>query len=413
MRHMKWLLALEALVLCTILVVGGAAQGESWSAYLYNNLTRELVRVSLDGTQQAFDLGLGENVYLGTRDTDFTSDGSTMAYCVSDYAAVNPQAPSAPPTTVFVRNLQTGAVNYQLDVGGSIGCWVSYSQDNSRLALGIVRYYPGDPSADTTQPSWELQVRDAASGNLMAQLSPFSQTAPELGLFNDFALMPDVRSFVGDVIAFAGVPWGTEGIPIEPAFEWNFSANTVTPNDVWWRWAVSSLPETGELVWLDSDSTLPMGDPGGPVPRMNVAMYVPSPAGERTTIYHSPDWILLGTQFINNGEQIALQLLEPFDPNSAQPSSRTRWVAVDRQGNVSELTTNEGYTQIVSAPDGYLHLYATSSMPNTTMNLEYHAGGTSTTLWTGQSENSGAAWSIIWAQPVPATAGLQAFTAAS
>ena len=412
MRHMKWLLALEALVLCAVLVVGGAAQGEPWSAYLYNNLTRELVRVSLDGTQQAFDLGLGENVYLGMRDTDFTSDGGTMAYCLSDYTAVNPQALTAPPTALITRDLQSGATNYQVDVGPTIGCWATYSQDNSRIAVGMVRYYPGDPSADTTQPSWELQVRDAVSGNLVAQLSPFSQAAPQLGLFNDFALMPDVRSFVGDVIAFAGLPWGTEGIPIEPAFEWNFSANTVTPNDVWWRWAVSSLPETGEMVWLDVDSTLPVGDPGGPVPRMNVAMYAPSPEGERTVIFHSPDWILLATQFIDNGERIALQLLEPFDPNSALPSARTRWVAVDRQGNVSELATNEGYSQVVGAPDGFLHLYATSAEANTTMNLEYHSGGTSTTLWSGQSENSGAAWTLLWSQPVPTSAGLQAFSAA-
>ncbi len=397
MRVLKWL----GLSMVLLLTVGAAAaQSTGWSAYLFNNVTRQLVRVSLDGTQVPINLNLPEGTYLGEADTAFTNDGNRMAYCAIDYSQPNAVA------TLNVIDATSGMPLYQQSMGQTLGCWVAYSADNSMLTVSTVNYFGGDPAADVARPIWELRILDADSGNQMAIMSPFDPDATNLGLLNDFAIMPDVRYFDNNQVIFTGVIWGSEGAPIEPAFLWDLNSSALLPFDDWWRWGLSvSGPE---VVWLDNDPTLPVGNPGGPVPASNVVR-MRDTAGEVQTIFHSPDWILLDSEFIEDGQRLALSLLEPFDESNPSDSNAVRWIALDRSGNVTELATNTGYSQIVNAPGGYVYLYGSNPEVGNTVTLEYRVGGQTQTLFSGQSDNSGAAWSLIWTTPSTPVTGLPAF----
>ena len=396
MRGLKWL----ALSLALLLAVGAVFAQANWSAYLFNSVTRELVRVGLDGTQTAIPLNLPEGAFLGEADTAFTSDGNTLAYCALDYSQANSVA------TLNVVDATNGMPLYQQTVGQTLGCWLEYSADNSMLTVGTVNYFGGDPNADVSRPIWELHILDADSGSLMASMSPLDPDATNLGLLNDFAIMPDVRYFDNNQVIFTGVIWGSEGAPIEPAFLWDLNSSALQPFDDWWRWGLSVSGT--DVVWLDNDPTLPVGNPGGPIPASNVVR-MRDAAGEVVTIYHSPDWILADTEFIEDGQRLALSLLEPFDETNPSESNDLRWIALDRAGNVTELATTTGFSQVASAPGGYVYLYASGPEVGNTMTLEYRVGAQVQTLFTGQSENSGAAWNLIWTTPGTPVGGLPGF----
>ncbi|MBE2269574.1 MAG: hypothetical protein IAE80_15160 [Anaerolinea sp.] len=399
----KWLVLIVVLVLSVGAV---SAQDAAWSAYLYNSVTRQILRVDLDGTQTPIDLGLPEGSYLGMNDTDFTPSGDMLAYCVIDYNA----APTnmGTPTTLHLYSLTVNAPVAVVDLGASMGCWISYNAEGTMLAVGLVHYYSGDPAADLSQPAWELRVLDAASGETIDTLSPSAQFALDAGLTSDLTLMPDVRFFAGSQIIFAGIMWGTEGAPLEPAFLWDISTDVVQPFDYWWHPGLSV--SGADLAWLDLDPMLPVGDPGGPVPQSNIVRMLGAD-GSPVTVYHSPDWILLDTEFVNNGRALALQLLEPFDPNAPMGSNAIRWLLLDRQGGTVDLGTYPGFTQVIGAPDGLLLLHADSAQPGTGMTLDYVTATETRVLWQDVSENSGAAWNIIWASPVPRADGLSPFPA--
>ncbi|MFN8564724.1 MAG: hypothetical protein U0703_24575 [Anaerolineae bacterium] len=243
-RGMIW----AVLALLALLLALPASAQSGWSAYLFNNLSQQILRVSSDGSQQSYDLGLPEGVYLGQRSLVFSPDGSRAAYCM----VVN-QTDGAN-ATLIVRDLASGASLVSVDLGKTDGCWVQYSEDASQIAVGVVRYYAGDPNAPANVPSWQLLVLDEASGAQLHEMNPVKGNA-----YFDAGrtLMPDVRYFANNQIVFAGIPWGTEGFPISPAYFWQLGDDSVQPVDRWWRWGLDSLSATGELVWIELDQAMP------------------------------------------------------------------------------------------------------------------------------------------------------------
>ena len=88
MRGLKWL----ALSLALLLAVGAVSAQANWSAYLFNSVTRELVRVGLDGTQTAIPLNLPEGAFL-VSEAQFHGVCSPYAFVLADMPAKVP--PSA------------------------------------------------------------------------------------------------------------------------------------------------------------------------------------------------------------------------------------------------------------------------------------------------------------------------------
>ncbi len=393
---------LAALVVLVLGMLFPAAAQSGWSLYLFDSVSQQVLRVYLDGTQQAYDLGIPAGNYIGQRSLDFASDGNRVAYCVP----VN--EPNGAHSYLYLKDI-TATDALTIDLGMGDGCWVTYSDDDAQVAVGVVHYYPGMEGVDTSVPPWELLVFDAATGARLHEMNA-EQAAPAGFPAEPRAYMPDVRYFANNQVIFAPRMWGTEGFPSEPAFFWHLDSDTVEPVDRWWQWGLDALPATGELVWLELDPSLPAADPGGPVPQAN-SVRLANQNGEERLIYANPDWVLTATRFIDNGRGLAIGELEAFDPvNDNMGRQQTRWRALDRSGGVTELASSIGYSEIAPAPDGYVLLSASDTSATPLLTLEYHSGRETTTLWQ-QQETAGITWQLLWSAPTPTADGLQPFPA--
>lgn len=368
--------------------VWAAAAQSDWSAYLFNGVSQQLLRVRLDGTTESYDLGIPEGSFIGAQSMDFTTDGSRIAYCVPVYDADGSRS------TLYIRDIASADAAVSVDLGMGDGCWVTYSDDNMRLAVGLVHYYAGAPNADASVPPWELLVLDAATGQQLYAIN--QEKAAPVGFDPEpRSFMADVRYFNDNQLIFAAIPWGTDAPPISPAYLWDLSTDSLQPIDRWWRSGVDSLDASGELVWLNFDSAAPAAEPGGPVPQAN-EVRLADKSGEERVIYASSDWVLLDTAFINNGRQLAIGELQAFDVNSSPGSQTTRWMALDREGNVTELASALGFSQLATAPDGYVLFWASDTSATPLVKLDYHNGaGETTTLWQEQA-TGGIVWSLVW-----------------
>lgn len=362
-----------------------AQPGSTWYAFLFNSVSRQLLRVDASGTQEIFDLGLDETVFLGSRDIAFSSDGSRAAYCINRASGDAPQGD----TTLIVRDLAAGANVLEVALGGSLGCRVSaqsFNADSSQVAVSIVRYFPGDTSGDTSGPIWRLLVVDVASGSTSAELNADSEAAQAAGVLPDTALLPEVRQFAGSRIVFAEVPWGIGGAPEWRAFIWQTDSGSVQPDSSlrWGKSGLSYLPATGEMAWIDNNPDLASIDPGGPIAPFNIVMLADVGGAERM-LYHTGEWVLVDTEFIDGGAQLAVLLLAAFDmENPSQQQSR--WIALDRDGSQTELTSGTAFTQAADAPGGYA-LFAFSFNADFTQQnfqLTYTTGDEKRVLWESQ-----------------------------
>ena len=397
---MKRMIMLAVMALLALsLALPASAQPSNWSLYLLNSGTQQLLRLYLNGSQQSYDLGLAPGSSIGQHMIDFTADGNRAAYC----AIVN--TPDGAQAFLTIKDLTNPAAQpFNVAYGVAQGCYVNFSDDASQIALGLVHYYASDPNADPSIPAWQLLVLDAGSGALLHEMD-----ASKSGSIFDptRTIMPEVRYFANNQIVFAGLTWGADGSPTSPAYFWQLGNDTIQAIDRWWHNGLDSLAHTGELVWTELDANTPAAQPGGPMPQANTVKLADK-SGQERVIYAIPDWVLMETKFIDNGRQLAISELQAFDPNSTPGNQATRWIALDRSGNASELATTLGFSQVAAAPDGYVILTASDNSAAPVLTLEYHTGRETTPLWQ-QQESSGSSWSLLWAAPTATADGLQAF----
>ncbi len=394
----RWIILAVAVLLVVSVTAPAAAQDPAWSLYLLNGRTNQLIRIFLDGTQQPVDLGLPADTYVGAASIDFSNGGSRAAYCVSTSQA-------GAGATLTIKDMTGTSAPVAVDLGKTDGCWVNFGEDGEQVAVGVVRHYAGDPNADASVPAWELLVFDATTGQSVAAMNPTKAAA--IGFDPNRTIMPQVRYFANGQIVYAGVQWGTDGSPSSPAYFWQLSDDSLQSIDRWWRWGLDSLPATGELVWVELDSSLPAADPGGPLPQGNLVKLADK-SGDAHTIYTDSSWVIMGTQFIDSGRELAISELQGFDPDNPMNSQSTRWIALARDGSIRELVTSLGFSQLVPAPDGYVYLRASDNSASPLLTLEYHSGGNSVQLWQQQTQG-GMSWSILWSAPTPSASDLAAF----
>jgi hypothetical protein len=255
-------------------------------------------------------------------------------------------------------------------------------------------------------PAWELRVVDPGSGNAIATLRADGPEAAAAGLTNVQTLLPAVRRFDGAELIFAAVPFAAGGPGAVPAFSWRVDTATLAPADPWGNLQLDSLPG-GEFAWAATDPARPAGQPPGPLPAHNIAV-VRDAAGQRT-VFTTPDWLIIGAAFVDDGQRLALQLVASFNEAASETATPTRWVSVDRGGAVTELTSAAGYAQLAGAPGGYVVLQALTPEGGgaPTYTLDYNAGGQIRTLWA--APNSATAYDLAYAPPMPPAAGLPPF----
>jgi hypothetical protein len=142
-------------------------------------------------------------------------------------------------------------------------------------------------------------------------------------------------------------------------------------------------------------------------------VYVQNGDGTVFPVYFNEDFVIIDTLFINNGKEIAILMLEGFDPeNPPQGNQAPQWVAVDRTGHVRTLTRDVlNYSQMVGAPDGFAFLtveYPESETFTAISTLTLNADGEESVIWTaGQGF-----WAIVGHAPLAAADGLTPFVTA-
>jgi hypothetical protein len=400
----------RVLILVAGLFVALPAQAANgWYAFLYNGISRQIVRVDADGAQEVFSLGLADTVFLGSGDLAFSPDGGRVAFCANSASAETPQGD----TVLIVRDLPAQANVLEVPLGGNIGCRVSgagFNADASQVAVSVVAYFPGDPAADTSGPIWRLLVVDVASGSIISEINADSAPVIEAGVIGGVALLPEVRAFANNQIIFAEVPYGIGGAPEWNAFIWQLDTGTINPDATgrWGKSGLSYLDATGELAWVDYDPNLPAVEPGGPMPASNIVK-VADASGTERVIYQTTDWVLVDTQFINGGQQLGVLLLSSFDPENPD-AQESRWIALGRDGSVTELASGAVFSQIAAAPDGYVlfELNFSDDFSQQDSRLSVVANGTVRRLWESQEQG----WEFAGAVGAPLATMLVSFPAA-
>lgn len=400
---------LLALVLALTSLWGAGAQTESnatWTAWLFNANSNALVSVSLDGAVRTFVLPLMEGTYLYSYPT-FSSDGGLAAYCVSDTQGNS---------TLYVRDIFAEANLVDHALGKVAGCSTgpaAFNEEATQVAVGVLNDYPGDPNADADRPSWELLVMALPSGEVVSRLDADTPALAGLDLMADFSqmgFMPMVQRFWSGQIAFAVMPWAVGGPPEVDGVVWDLATGAVSAVEPYGKVGLDILAATGEMIWLDTDESFPLGEPlPGPAPTFNVVMYGGAP-GQQQVIFTEP-MVLGRARFVDDGRRVAVHAVGAYDEQTG--TAPAGWVAFDRRGAVEALPPELSDYNLVAAPGGFaiLHTaYQGDAYTNPLTALRHYRfvegeGVAYTALWEDPTD----AWLILWSPPIAAAADRPAF----
>ncbi len=408
-----------AVVITTSAAVFAQETALRWYAYFYNDGLKELTRVWEDGSVESFPLGLQQEVYFSAFDMAFTPDGRRTAFCPVSYPADAPYGQSI----LIVRDIEAGINLIEQPLDGTVGCRTgkaAFSPDGRFVVVSRTNMAPGaSTDALPGQTLWQIQVIEVATGAVITELGSDSPAAAAVNMMT-MPMIPYVMQFDGESVIFAEVPYGIGGGGEFRAFRWTLAAAGLESVPYWGKITIEKLVSTGEMVWPDVDPNRPTGIPAGPMPANNVVKVLGADGVERTVFVSEPEWLVASAQFIDGGAKIAAYLVSSWD-DSNPDVSRTRWIAVDRQGQVSELalfdSANTTYSQLMPMPSGvalYSWEYPTSPDANglmiPTMTLvALRDGQTPETLWTQQAPELMTLWDFAWSFPLPQTADLAPF----
>jgi hypothetical protein len=405
------LLALATLVTG---LLPAAAQEGIWKAYLFNASTGELLQINADSSQASYTLGIDNNdgSYTGGFDLAFSPDGLRAAYCRMRYATT-PETPTA--AELIVHDLVSGQDVLRQPMRALQACRTgadSFNEDGTRLAVGIVNGFTGDPGLPAGYPSWEYQIIDATNGNLLAALTPEAAPVSELPWANNSVLMLTER-FAGEGVIFKVAAYASEGT-FDDAYLWNFREGSLVATPYWNSIGVDWLPTTGEYAVSVLDPNYPVGEPLGPVPIYNVTQ-VASPAETRTVFTGGAEWLLLDQVFVNDGRSLAMLMLSAYDNNDPNAPSRTRWTLLERDGRLQDLYIGEWFSDLRAIPGGYL-LFTQDTPPAsgtgaTSYSLRIGSGEAMQTIWQSPPADTYQGWEFIWTTPFTPAENLEPFTA--
>lgn len=360
---------------------------EHWIITLFNEESQTLLQIDANGNQVFYPLRTSGAQRISS---DVAVDGSLAAFC----AVMN--SDDVPQTRVYVLDFVAGEVLLE-DTLEDDECNIRpASLHDGLLAVGRL-------SRDFQD--WWLDVYDISTGGL-------AYTLDELTLQqNPFSLMPYPKYLDDTTLIFAMVNWGTEGQHHSPAFRWTMADGEISQEEIWGMRNLVYLPETGEFVWTALDPNLPAGSAGGPALTNNVVKYR-NKAGEVLTIFHSVDFLPVDVQFIDDGQAVAIHLIEAFAGTDVSGIRQSKWVRLGREGGLRDLTDLfSGFSQIVPAPDGYIYLeqsYSDEDGAGGQVRLKWITSERSATLF---DANDGTLWRIVHYTPLSVTEGTAPFVA--
>lgn len=382
-----------------------------WSVYLSNYTEVQISQFNPDGSVVTYALPEGSQTGLGADSVAFAPDERRIAYCSTPPVSTDPNAaPAQPPYTLTVRDLAGQTNVFDVSLGELAACSVTgeaFSTDGSRLAVGTIPPFPEQGVMPEGEASWQLQLIDAATGEVLDTLDSLSPQLSELGYDTaQMLLMPYTRRVEGDRVYFALVNWFTEGQPSYDAFAWDTNADTVTEAPLWGRPFADEIPTVDgvEFAYPMLDEDQPAANPGGPTYEANTVV-VQREDGEPVVVYTNTEEVITSVRYIDDGAALAVGLLAPFEPAGDVPGQQpVRTVRVSRDGTVSEIAepVNNASIEVLAVPGGYIDFTRVYNPENNALNYTLDAviGGEGVNLWSETSDlNSpdSVQWTLIHA----------------
>ncbi|MEZ4669245.1 MAG: hypothetical protein R3E39_15170 [Anaerolineae bacterium] len=420
----KYCYALVLVVIGGLLgtVLPNYAQAD-WAAYLYTSNNSQLVQVGPDGERAKYSLGVNIEAgeWVNGFDLAVTPDGARVAFCFvtnttsADGTSLKTQA------TYVLRDIAAEQDIVRLDMGSPLSCLTgetAFNPAGTSLTLAKVNSYPGDPNTDPNTPYWSLQIIDPLTGDVQAELNQHSPQLAAIGIdpfLTTNPIIPLVLSFDDSGVIFTVAPFASEG-RLDAAYRWDFTSGAVIPATPWDKYGLSRQTASGEFVYADLDPALPVGEPGGPMANNNVVRVQDTTGAPRTVFIGGSDWIVVNTAFVNQGRDLAINLLQSFVPsNDPQATQQLRWILLRRDGTQVELYADPDYAELAAVDNGYILLMQDfqRDQPNTypSYNLIYGDGNEQRVIWELPPIISYQNWEIVWGTPTTMQADLPPFTA--
>lgn len=379
-------------------------QEAPWSGFLYNSFENTLVQVTEAGQTQEIRLAVPEGSFLGGRDLAFSADGSIRAFC----ALMSTETGSTARLTIEAAD-PAGSPVIELEMPEAAACQPTFSDSGELMVLALL-----SSTGDQSEPfSWQLTVMSARDGVTQSTLT--SAEMPEgdqpwpRGL-----VIPIVRHFDGREVTFALYPYATEGPAVVPSYRWSTDTGAITPIEGWGNLFQDYLPETGELAYAVEDQSLPMGNPGGPMPSSNVVRVQSADGTARNVYLSGADWVIGSLGFVDGGRSLAIQLIQSWDFEQPDMHQAVRWILLDRAGNTTDVPFEADFLDVVGATDGYAVLLADNVNGEGTPVISFHrvtAAGQSE-LWSTTPGSFGVTWDLAWSTPLVAAPDLPPFAEA-
>ncbi len=389
-----WLLPMLALLL-VLLSSGGtthtAQAGGPWSAWLYNSLTGALVHVYPDGLpaeSTLFPLPPGTSNYPSS--IAISRDGTRMAACLTDDSGL---------TSMHVYDTVISSyIAAWLPSGPIMDCWLggySFSEDGNQVAFGVLNHWPGDVA--DTRPDWEVFVVEMNTSAVIYYLNSSMPSVTALGITTS-GMMPMLQYFDSSIIAFALVPWGTEGPDTVSSIFWSLSTNSVLLGSGGYEhMGLDLLPGSGEAIWPEYNPSLPTGALEGPGLPANVIMYS-NKTGAKYPIFHNGA-VIFSPTLVDQGRRVAFMVYDAV-------SGLQDWMFLDRYGANGWLPIDPEVYQVWGTYDGYVYLIQSGDAPQVVYDRFNGSAIETYTAWTG---TAGTYWQIIWVSPMSSAAGLSPF----
>lgn len=408
---------LFAIVLLWMPITTHAAES-SWVVWLLNSNSRELVKVTPDGSQSfAWPFAA---MPFSTSDVAISPDNRLAAACLMDDTGR---------WSVGVAEIETGQALANLEYDTLQGCSTtraSFSPDSTRVAFGVVYYLPNvpnvpnTPDAPTSAPVAALHVLDIASGEVTTLdfgLDGLTALFEEQLQQSPTAVLPIVVDFDGETVTFQLSIYAIGGSFVITAEQWTIEPGFSQRHDRFAHPGIQYFPGTGEVVWPDVSNTYPRAQPRGPIPAHNVVRYQGA-SGDLLTLYtpntDSP-MLVVGVEWANDGAVLLVHLLGEYRPDMS--SIPEYWVALDRVGNTADLPADITGFQVFGASQGFFYLSTTYknddfNRPTTVLNFATFAADatlaiSTTPVWQADSDS----WLILSVSPTPSATEFPPFPA--
>jgi hypothetical protein len=354
---------------------------DSWSAWLYDPLSGNLVLIAADGSlANEFTLPVSQGFNLLPYNVAVSRSGSLMAFIATNSDTNERQLIVYEPGTMTQRlsvnlpPLQVESLSIRADM-------YVFNEADTALAVGFLL-------ADGRS---QIDVYDLTTGALAYSLPNAGPVILTNEAGGGQGTIPVVQRFEGSQVIFSLVPAFTEGQPEYSSFGWDVLANSVDIVPLNYTLDNDTLAATNEVIMAASYPQLPNTSDRFAYFQNNALVVFDGTAFY--PFYNDPDRSLFWPRFVQNGERILVAGGAP-DSNIIVLSLIERGGAVVNQAETVSLTSVRGVT------DGYIFTSYAPDDSGTVANLihvnarEGQAANTGTVVWRGQP---GQEFRIVWA----------------